>query len=112
MERALAHLLGTPGIQADLLEAVVRFGSPMVDRLIDQLHSDDADARKAAVAALGRIGDAKAVEPLIALLDEDDALRVPAASALARLGDRRAFEPLIGLIGDPDLSSVRLRSAR
>jgi HEAT repeat protein len=55
--------------------------------------------------ALGRIGDARAVEPLVALLDDDDRdLQVVAAGALARLGDRRAFEPLLRLIGDRDLS--------
>ena len=73
----------------------------MVDRLTEQLRSDDAGTRRAAAAALGRIGDARAVEPLIALLDHDDRqLLVAAAGALARIGDRRAFEPLVRLLGD------------
>ncbi len=104
VERALAHMVGTPGAQGELIEAIVRFGAPMADRLIEQLRSEDVETRRAAAAALGRIGDARAVEPLVALLDEDDrdVLGV-AAGALARLGDRRAFESLLRLIGDGDL---------
>ena len=104
VERALAHMVGTPGAQGELLEAIVRFGAPMVDRLIEQLGSDEIETRRAAAIALGRIGDARAVEPLVARLDEDDReLLVVAAGALARLGDPRAFESLLRQIGDQDL---------
>jgi HEAT repeat protein len=103
--RALALLLGTPGAQQELLEAIVRFGAPMVDRLIEQLVSEDAETRRAAVVALGRIGDARAVEPLIRLLSEDDRdLLVAVTAALAHLGDGRAFEALLRLIGDVNVS--------
>ena len=105
VERALAHMLGTPGVQNELLEAIVRFGSPMVDRLIEQLRADDVGTRRAAAVALGRIGDVRAVMPLVQLLDDDDrALLVPATSALARLGDSRAFESLLRLIADPEVA--------
>jgi HEAT repeat protein len=105
VERALAHMLGTSGVQHELLEAIVRFGAPMVDRLVEQLRTGDVDTRRAAVVALGRIGDARAVEPLVNLLDEDEReLLVPATAALARLGDRRAFESLLRLLGDADVS--------
>ena len=50
-----------PGVQHELIEAIVRFGAPMVDLLIEQLGSDDVETRRAAVVALGRIGDARAV---------------------------------------------------
>ncbi|MGH9140982.1 MAG: HEAT repeat domain-containing protein, partial [Vicinamibacterales bacterium] len=105
VERALAHMLGTPGVQNELLEAIVRFGAPMVDRLVEQLRTNDVDTRRAAVTALGRIGDVRAVEPLVRLLNEDERdLLVVATAALARLGDPRAFESLLGLIGDDDVS--------
>ena len=105
VERALAHMLGTSGAQNELLEAIVRFGAPMVDRLVEQLRTGDLETRRAAVAALGRIGDARAVEPLVNLLDEDEReLLVPATTALARLGDDRAFESLLRLLGDADVS--------
>jgi len=104
VERALTHMLGTPAVQHELIEAIVRFGAPMVDVLVEQLGRDDLDTRRAAVTALGRIGDARAVPALIALLDGGDReLMVPVAGALARLGDPRAFEPLVRLLGDEDL---------
>lgn len=104
-ERALAHMLGTPGVQHELLEAIVRFGTPMVDRLIEQMGAEDIETRRVAVVALGRIGDARAVEPLVRLLDDDErGLLVAATAALGRLSDRRAFESLLRLLGDPDVS--------
>jgi HEAT repeat protein len=104
VERALTHMLGATAVHQELIEAIVRFGSPMVDRLIDQLRDGDAATRRAAVIALGHIGDARAVPALIDLIEASDRdLLVPAAGALARLGDGRAFGPLIGLLDDRDL---------
>ncbi len=55
--------------------------------------------------ALGKIGDKRAVEPLItALDDEDELVREGAAKALGMLGDKRAVEPLITALGDEDVS--------
>ena len=103
-QRALVHLIGTHGAQGELLEAIVRFGAPMVDRLAEQLRADDVETRRAAASALGRIGDPRGVDALTALLDDDDReLLVVAAGALARIGDERAFEPLLRLLGDDDL---------
>ena len=49
-----------------------------------------------AAEALGRIGDKRAVEPLIgALRSGDEILSTDAAEALGRIGDRRAIGPLI-----------------
>ena len=105
VEGALTHMLGTPAVQHELVEAIVRFGAPMVDVLVEQLGRNDLDTRRAAVAALGHIGDTRAVPALIGLLDEGDReLLVPVAGALARLGDGRAFEPLIRLLGDDELA--------
>ena len=104
VRRALAHLLGTSGVHRDVIEALVRFGSPAVDVLVEQLSREDIDTRRAAVIALGRIADRRAVPALVALLDEPDDrdLWVAVAGALARIGDGRAFEPLLALIGDDD----------
>jgi hypothetical protein len=57
--------------------------------------------RRAAAEALGKLGDSRAVEPLIrALGDSDHNVRRIAAMALGKLGDPRAVEPLIGRLGD------------
>lgn len=48
-----------------------------------------------AAEELGRLGDRRAVEPLIdALGDDDELVRVRAAKALGILGDPRALPPL------------------
>jgi HEAT repeat protein len=102
---ALVRLLGAEDARHDVVEAFVRFGSSAVPLLIDQLSTGEPDARRAAIVALGRIGDRRAVEPLIGLLNEQDReLRVAVASALARLGDTRAFEPLLPMLGDSDVA--------
>jgi HEAT repeat protein len=104
VERALTLMLGTPSVQRELVAAIVRFGAPMVDVLIEQLGREDLDTRRAAVTALGHIGDLRAVPALVALLEQGDReLLVPVAGALARLGDGRAFEPLVRLLGDDDI---------
>ena len=62
--------------------------------------------RKNAAEALGKLGDARAVEALIGALkgDEKD-VRGEAASALGEIGDARAVEPLIAVLkeGDADM---------
>lgn len=69
-----------------------------LQRLLAQLHSNDVAAREAAVRALGHLGDARAVEPLLARVhdaDEDAEVRIQAALALGALGDRSASGPLL-----------------
>ncbi len=73
-----------------------------VEKLINDLndmYSDDQ--QEAAAEALGRIGDPRAVEPLImALKDRDLAVRRKAAEALGKIKDARAVEPLIVAMKD------------
>jgi HEAT repeat protein len=66
--------------------------------------------RQAAASALGQIRDARAVEPLIAALkDQDRAVRRAAAGALVQIG-ARAVEPLIAALRD-DYWAVRRAAA-
>ena len=65
-----------------------------------ELLNDDVIIRSASAAAwaLGKIGDKRAVEPLIeALKHEHVGLRATSADSLGELGDERAVEPLIEL---------------
>lgn len=102
--RALTLMLGKAAVQHELVAAIVRFGTSMVDVLVEQLAREDLETRRAAVIALGHIGDVRAAPALIALLEEGDReLLVPIAGALARIGDRRAFDPLVRLLGDEDI---------
>jgi HEAT repeat protein len=101
VERALTRLLGHADARGEVIEALVRHGSRVTELLVEQLGSEDLEIRKAAVVALGRIGDARAAPALVEVLDEDPELVIPAADALAKIGDPHAFEALLALVGDP-----------
>jgi HEAT repeat protein len=81
----------------DALGALVKIGTLAVEPLIAVLKDGDKNARQVAAAVLGRIGDARAVEPLIVAL-EDVNVCSAAARALAQIGDVRAVEPLITVL--------------
>jgi HEAT repeat protein len=100
--RALTQLLGHPACRTDVIEALVRHGSEVVDVLVDRLDADDEQVRLAAVAALGRLGDRRSTAPLTRLLTADRTVAIAAAAALACIGDPSAFRPLLGLLGHPD----------
>ncbi len=74
-----------------------------VDDQIDALKNSHESVRIPAVEALGKSGDARAVEPLCAVLNDPDiGIRKAVAEALGQIGDARAAEPLIALLSDPD----------
>jgi HEAT repeat protein len=75
-----------------------------------RLGNIDPKVRRRAAEALGTLGDVRAVEPLIAALqDGDKVVRRRAAEALGRLGDARAIEPLIATLQRKD--SITRRQA-
>ena len=60
------------------------------------LTDPDQDARRATAAALGRIRDTAAVEPLVkTIMDADEGVRVAAIQALQAIGEVQAVAPLI-----------------
>jgi HEAT repeat protein len=85
-----------------------------VEGLIQALNDmNEAHIRKEAAVALREIGDARAVEPLIAILkDSDSGVRIESVRALEVLGDTRAVEPLIATLMNERDFSVRSWAAR
>jgi len=74
----------------------VRFGHPEFSGL-----RDGWTVRRAIVTALGELGDARALTPLVsALRDDQGRVRQEAARALGKLGDVRAVDPLIAALAD------------
>jgi len=70
-----------------------------------------SEVRGATALALGRIGDARAVEPLIACLEdagETASLRNWIIEALWMIGDRRAFDAVYEATFDEDLADAAL----
>jgi HEAT repeat protein len=75
------------------VERLVALGKPAVVPLIQALEQDHAGVL---MRALGRLGDARAVEPLLAALCQvNPHVRQDAATALGLIGDPRAIGPLI-----------------
>ena len=82
------------------------------DSFIKALKGDDPESRAQAAVALGKLGNSAAVEPLIAVLqDQSSAVRGAAANSLGKFSDTHAVEPLIALLQDPD-AKVRALAAR
>lgn len=102
VEAALAQLLGQATVRSSVIEALVRYGKRVTELLSEQLKAEDLEIRRAAVVALGRIGDPRAVPALTHLLTKDPELMITTASALAQIGDRRAYDGLLSLMGYPD----------
>jgi HEAT repeat protein len=93
------------------------FGPPNIEKLkarcdvaglIKALgYEKDFRIRQGAANALGEIGDARAVEPLLtAILDSNWFVRLGAIKALEAIGDIRVVEPLVPLLNHWD-ESVR-----
>ena len=85
-------------------EALVKIGTPAVDLLLTELQGD---RDREAAEVLGEIGDSRAVQPLITMLNHEQKFRrPPAAKALGQIGDNRAIQPLIAMLND-EFQSMR-----
>lgn len=77
--------------------------------LVRMLKDGQGVLKELAAQALGKLGDRRAVEPLIGALGRKDCgadLKYHVAQALGRLGDARAISYLIPLLGHPVFHSV------
>jgi len=84
-------------------EAVIqlhRIGRPAVEILLEYLDDDDWIVREAAADTLGKIGDVRAVEPLMKRLrsDKDTGVKEHALKSLGLIGDSRPVELYIEVI--------------
>lgn len=104
VDRALTRLMGREELREEIIDALVRHGSAAFDLLLPQLSSEDLEVRRAAVVALGRLGDARATPDLVNTLKEQS-LAIDAANALAQIGDPGAVDGLLGLIGHDDAAT-------
>ena len=97
-------------------KALALTGAPAVAPLLEVLKDRDADLRRGVASTLGAIGDPRAVEPLIAALDNGGAPQAPETrttiiEALATIGDLRAAEPLLAALKDK-YREIRQAAAR
>ena len=86
-------------------------GMAAADELLLALKNDNPAVRDVAACALGRIGDSRAIKPLIGLLSDDGpCVRGDAVEALGRLKAASAVEPIAELLNDEN-ESVRIRAS-
>ena len=84
---------------------------PLMPDLFELLQDPEARVRRRSAIALGRVGLAEAVAPLVsALSDSNPAVRRMVAFALGVLGDVTAGDALVASLNDPD-QLVRGRAA-
>lgn len=81
-----------------------------VPHIVSLLGDDDWWLRLTAIETLGKIGDPRAVEPLLnAMRDPDN--QMACAEALGRIGDERSLGPLCHLLSSPS-PEVRVEALR
>jgi hypothetical protein len=86
-----------PGLAPILVELVQNGPPPGVSELNERL------ARERAVIALGELGAAEAIDPLIDILAEPDpVLRAKTVTALGQIGGDEALEALLPMLKDSD----------
>ena len=78
-----------PQVRRRTAEILGRLKDPrVVPFLLNVLHDEDLEVRKAIIAALGEIRDRRAVEPLVAMVqDINQPTRREAARALRKIGE-------------------------
>ena len=113
-------------LRESAINSLIQIGAPSVDALIESLTKENCLRRQCAAIALGRLGDACAIEPLVKLMkDKDPSVREAVATSLSALGwqpneksdDRSSLkknlrkvqigmevDALVALIGSPNFS--------
>jgi HEAT repeat protein len=83
------------------MHALVALGPAAVEALISLLEEDDDKTVSQACEVLGKIGDERAVEPLLKrLANASVAMHGHVTSALAKIGNVQAIEGLVGVLED------------
>ena len=108
---ALINVLTGPDypLSVEAQKALLKIGSPAVLQVIPVLNHEKTLVRTAVADLLGELGDKRAIEPLLAALD-DRSIRASVTKALAKLADKRTEKSLRALLNDREYS-VRIWAA-
>lgn len=100
--RALIDELRSPdrSRRDEAYKALIASGSPAVPELLKSIKDEDPEVREYAAAALGDIGDKRAVGPLLEMLKTEPKRRYVAAWALGKLKAEAAVDPLISALAE------------
>ena len=89
-----------------------QIGEEALSRLMALLEDEDVVIREAATSAIVRMGPVVVEPLIEALTDDEWSVREQAAAALGKLKDARGVEPLLKALKDRDGLYVLLRSGR
>lgn len=108
----LVALVGDPAVDAAIADSIVGIGADAVPALIARLEAPAPATRVAAAGLLGRLGDRRAVSPLVrALQDVDAEVITAAAGALGSLGASAAIDALFAVFRHPNTAVRRVAVA-
>jgi HEAT repeat protein len=111
--RALLREDPIPEVRAEAARALGAIGEPdeATEALVTALDDPNADVRRVVTLALGRIRDARAVDALVAALEERPELWREASAAIAGAGDSDLIDRLLPLL-ESDSNHVRSGAIR
>jgi hypothetical protein len=91
-------------LRSSIVSVLAAVGECAVDQLLAALRSQNARTRGCAAAALGRIGNRRAFEPIMALLGSsaNEGIELELIAALGNLRDNRAIGILLPYLAESD----------
>jgi HEAT repeat protein len=110
VESLLAHMETGPDkkVKRTIIEALGNIGTPNTfDTLVEALSDDEGHVRKMAVVALGKLGDKRAVGPLVELIlrAEYDDVKDAIGKALSLFEGSEVEEAYVSLISNDDIAT-------
>src|SRR5258708_4941317 len=86
---------------------LVSMGTVALDEVIFLLSKGDENSRLEAAIVIGKIGEKKALEPLLkALSDSSPSVKNQVIYALGKLGDSRAYDALIDTLSNKEIIPI------
>lgn len=115
IEPLIAMMKGELGFVDSTADALAKIGKPAVEPLVRTFQDPSVDVTTRAVVAtaLGKIGDSRALDPIVAALKgEEDYLKPYTAEALGMIGNARAVGPLIAALknADPTVAAFAIQA--
>jgi HEAT repeat protein len=103
-----------PGMRKSASFKLLLRGEKAVPPLLEIIENGPDSTRYIVVQLLGKIGDERAVQPLVGLLEgaEEASMREETAEALGKLGDPTAIQPLVEVLRKDEVPEVRVEAVR
>lgn len=103
-----------PGVRKSAAFKLILRGDKVVPQLLEVLENGPDSTRYIVIQLLGKIGDERAVQPLVEILKnaEESSIREETAEALGKMGSPLAMQPLIETLRKDEVPEVRVEAVR